>query len=240
MRKTLESFIELIYPEINICFICDSFNDNIGKKYICNDCENKLIKLLKPCCVKCSKEIRSPFEVNLCKDCFINEKFFETSKSVFRYKGIIKSSIYSFKYHNKPYFYKMFGNFLTTYMKKENYTNFDYIMSVPIHYSKLLIRGYNQTELLAKYISKTFNIKYIDGLKRIKKTTKQSDQSRNERKRNLQNAFSIKHSPNIDDITNSSILLIDDVYTTGVTLNECSRILLDFGVRNVYGLTIAR
>nr|WP_245210426.1 phosphoribosyltransferase family protein [Sedimentibacter acidaminivorans] len=125
-------------------------------------------------------------------------------------------------------------------MNKINYLNFNYIVSVPLHRSKLKSRGYNQSELLAIYISNKLNIPYINALKRIKKTNKQSSQSKLNRMRNLENSFTINKKNKINFIKKSSVLLVDDVYTTGSTANECSKALLNYGVNKVYVITIAR
>jgi len=240
MKEYLESFLELLYPEKNTCFICNVYDESINDRYICPDCERKLIKTQPPLCAKCSKPIDYEASESLCPDCTAYEKSFETAKSPFSYEGIIKDSIYSFKYYNKPYFYKFFGSCLISYMKENDYTNFDYITSVPLHRSKMRKRGYNQAELLAKFVSGSLFIPYVDVLKRTKKTTKQSQKTKDDRRTNLIGAFAIKSPHKNQGIKKSRVLLVDDVYTTGSTADECAKTLLDFGVSQVYVLTIAR
>ena len=239
MKEYVESFLELLYPEKNTCFICNVYDSSINDKYICSDCEKKLVKIMPPFCVKCSKPIDYVSDC-LCPDCSVYDKSFETAKSPFSYEGIIKESIYSFKYYNKPYFYKFFSYCLLRYMNEIDYTNFDYITSVPLHKSKMRTRGYNQSELLAKSLSDGLSIPYSYVLKRTKKTTKQSLQSKDERRKNLKGAFAIKSPLKNENIKTSSVLLVDDVYTTGSTADECSKTLLNFGVSKVYVITIAR
>ncbi len=238
MKEYVDSFLELIYPEKNTCFICEKYDEEIGERYICCDCEKKIKKIIPPVCAKCSKPINYDKSTELCRECSGDERYFETSKSLYAYEGVIKNAIYKYKYYNKPYFYKFFGNLLVDYMNREGYLNFDYILSVPLHPSKLRSRGYNQAELLAKYLSDKLSIPYIVALKRTKKTEKQSEQSKEERRKNLKNAFIVKKSSDI--ILNSTVLLVDDIYTTGSTVNECSKALITYGVKKVYVLTIAR
>ncbi|MDF2678600.1 MAG: phosphoribosyltransferase [Bacillota bacterium] len=238
MKSFVESFLELIYPEKNICCVCGVYDEIIGEKYICVDCYAKIKKVTPPCCVKCSKPMDLGLNVDICKDCAGEEKHFETSKSPFEYDGLIKKCIYDFKYYNKPYFYRFFGSSLISYMNENNYNSFDFILSVPLHRSKMIKRGYNQSELLAKYIAGKSNIPYVNALKRTKKTSKQSSKSKSERQKNLKNAFKVKQSS--QKIKNSSVLLVDDVYTTGSTADECSKVLLNFGVEKVFVITIAR
>lgn len=240
MKTYIESFLELLYPEKNTCFICDIYDESIGDKYICSSCEGSIKKLVPPLCTKCSKPIDYNMSVLLCPDCINDIKYFESSKSPFLYDGLIKNSIYSFKYYNKPYYYKLFGKLLIDYMININYINFDYIISVPLHSTKMKKRGYNQSELVAKYISSNLNIPYLNALKRVKRTIKQSQKSKEDRRKNLKNAFSINNTKNINKIKNSSVLIVDDVYTTGSTTNECSKTLINFGVNKVNVITIAR
>ena len=170
----------------------------------------------------------------------MDEKCFEKNVSLFSYDGLVKKSIYNYKYHNKPYFYKMFGNMLLEYIVKNNYLDFDFITSVPLHASKIRDRGFNQSELLCIFLSKKLKVPYIETLKRVKKTSKQSEKSKEQRKISLKEAFTIKKSSNINIIKAKNILLVDDVYTTGSTVNECSKIMLNFGVNKIYSITIAR
>lgn len=238
MKSYADSFLELIYPEKNTCFICEEYDESIGDKYICSDCEKKIKKIIPPVCSKCSKPIDYSSSTGLCRECCDAKRHFEMSKSLYAYEGIIKNAIYSYKYYNKPYYYKFFGNSLINYIKDNNYTEFDYIVSVPLHPSKMRKRGYNQSELLGRHISANLSIPYVDALKRTKKTLKQSEQSKEERRRNLKDAFTVKKYPEI--IINRSVLLIDDIYTTGATVEECSKTLVNFGVSKVYVITIAR
>lgn len=240
MNSFLESFLELIYPEKNICCICNLYDESIGDKYICTNCYNKIKKIIPPYCIKCCKPIDFNSDINICPECIRNHKFFETSKSPFLYDGLIKDSIYNFKYHNKPYLYKFLGMSLVQYMQSIDYIDFDFIIPVPLHPVKMKKRGYNQSELIAKYISNKLNIPYINGLKRIKNTDKQSSQTKQNRNKNLKNAFMITHTKGIDKIKKSSVLIVDDIYTTGSTANECAKTLLNFSVDKVFIITIAR
>lgn len=235
---SFDSFLELIYPEKNTCFICEAYDESIGDKYICPDCEKRIKKLLPPLCVKCSKPIDYNSPNNLCRECAGSKRHFEISRAPYAYEGLIKKAIYSYKYYNKPYFYKFFGNCLVNYMKSNNYTGFDCIVPVPLHPSKMRKRGYNQSELLARHISEKLSIPYVDALKRTKKTLKQSVQSKEGRRKNLKDAFAVKSSAK--KVINSSVLLVDDIYTTGTTADECSKALVKYGAGKVYVITIAR
>lgn len=238
MSSYADSFLELIYPEKNTCFICETYDETIADKYICSDCERHIKKIEPPVCSKCSKPIAHTSSANLCQECCDTERHFEMSKSPYAYEGLIKKAIYSYKYYNKTYFYKLFGTLLVNFMRNTDYTDFDCIVSVPLHSSKMRKRGYNQSELVAKYISSSLSIPYVDALKRTKKTLKQSEQSKEERRKNLKDAFAVKNSA--VKIINSTVLLVDDIYTTGSTVDECSKALVNYGAEKVYVITIAR
>ncbi len=238
MKSYADSFLELIYTEKNTCFLCEEYDESINNNYICTHCEQLLKILQPPLCSKCSKPINYNSSTELCQECNSEERYFVMSKSPYSYEGLIKKAIYSYKYYNKPYFYKLLGRLLVNFMINDNYINFDYITAVPLHSSKMRIRGYNQSELLARYISKSLCIPYIDALKRKKKTSKQSEQSKLERRKNLKNAFIIRKSA--AKIINRTVLLVDDIYTTGSTVDECSKVLMNKGAKSVYVITIAR
>lgn len=240
MNSYIESFLELIYPEKNICAICGTYDNLIGEKYICPQCDKSLQRLIPPLCIKCSKPINYESSINLCPDCLAYEKYFESGLSLYSYDGLIKKCIRDYKYHNKPYLFKFLGGLLLECINSYDYKNYDYILSVPLSNSKLRTRGYNQSELLARFVAKRLNKPYADALKRVKNTVKQSSSSREDRIRNLKDAFAIKNSRNTCKIKNKSILLVDDIYTTGATVNECTRVLLEYGVSKVYVITAAR
>ncbi|MDF2616214.1 MAG: phosphoribosyltransferase [Sedimentibacter sp.] len=239
MKAYVESLLELLYPEKNTCFFCETHDEEINDRYICQDCKRTMKKIVPPICIKCSKPIDMNAPDELCSDCRKNDHSFEMSRSVYAYEGSVKKGIYMFKYYNKPYFYRFFGKCLVDCMKNNEYNKFDMVVPVPLHRSKLRIRGYNQSSLLAKYISRNTDIPYGDVLKRIKKTPKQSQMTKEERRKNLKEAFDVKGSK-IESLTGKTVLLVDDVYTTGSTADECSKTLLKNGASKIYVMTIAR
>ncbi len=240
MLKYIKSFLELIYPEKNICQICDTYDENINNKYICNTCLSKLERIEEPVCRICNKSLRHNPDLTICNECAKDSRSFEKSKSLFSYKGTVKRIIHDYKYCNKTYYYKLFSYLLIEYMKENRYINFDYITAVPLHKIKQRNRGFNQSGLLAKQIGKYFNIPYIDTLKRNNNTEKQSNLSKYARQKNLQNVFDIANNKIPNLVNNADILMIDDIFTTGTTVDECSKILKLHGANRVFVLTLAR
>jgi ComF family protein len=239
MKTYVVSLLELLYPEKNTCFFCETHDEEINDSYICQDCEKTMKKIVPPLCMKCSKPIDMNSPGELCSDCRKHDHIFEMSRSIFAYEGTVKKGIYLFKYYNKPYFYRFFGRCLVDYIKKTDYIRFNLVVPVPLHHSKLRKRGYNQSALLAKYISKNTDVPYGDVLKRIKKTPKQSQMTKEERRKNLKDAFDVK-SGMTELLLGKAVLLVDDVYTTGSTADECSKTLLKNGASKVSVITIAR
>ncbi len=240
MIKYINSFLELIYPEKNICQVCDTYDEGINDKYICEACLSKLIKIEEPVCRICNKSLSNNPNVTICNECALSSRSFDKSRSLFAYKGTIKKLIHDYKYCNKTYYYKLFSYLLIKYMKENRYINFDYITAVPLHKIKLRRRGFNQSKILAKQIGKFFNIPYIEILKRNNNTEKQSNLSKYARQKNLQNAFAIANNKIPSLIKDSDILIIDDIFTTGATVEECSKVLKQNGANRVFVLTIAR
>lgn len=240
MLKYIKSFLELIYPEKNICQICDTYDESINDKYICKACFSELERLEEPLCRICNRSLRHNPNLTICDECARDLRSFEKSKSLFAYAGTVKRIIHDYKYCNKTYYYKLFSYLLIEFMKENRYINFDYITAVPLHKIKQRKRGFNQSRLLATQIGKYFNIAYIDTLKRINNTDKQSNLSRYARQKNLENVFDIADNKIPTLINGADILIIDDIFTTGTTVNECSKILKQHGANRVFVLTIAR
>ncbi|MEL7649452.1 MAG: ComF family protein [Sedimentibacter sp.] len=240
MKSYFESLLEILYPEKNTCFFCGTYDEEIQDRYICADCEKNVRRIVPPVCLRCSKPVEPDSPAGLCTDCRLSSWNFEMCRSPFCYEGLIKKGIYMFKYHNKPYFYKFFGKSLAGYMKSICYTDFDLIVPVPLHRSKMRKRGFNQSKLVASYISRDFSIPMAEVLRRIRKTPKQSEMSREERRANMEDAFSLKNEKMADLLKEKTVLLVDDVFTTGSTADECSKVLKQGGADKVYVITIAR
>ena len=150
------------------------------------------------------------------------------------------SIIRSLDTSEKPYLYKSFCEIFVKNKKVcEFLKNYDIIISVPMYKKKKNQRGYNQSELIAREIAKKVkNIEYrSDILLKIKNTANQSLLNKEQRQENLKNAYEVK---NKEYISNKNILIFDDIYTTGSTANECSKMLVEAGARSIGILTIAK
>ena len=155
---------------------------------------------------------------------------------------VIQKLIKDAKFYNKKDIFEDFGRYLAkSFIKNEIYTNRnDYIIiSVPMFFTRKLKRGYNQSDILAKYISNKLKIEYDKNiLKRVKNTRQQSKLSKNIRLKNLENSFKI-NKKYLDKLDNKKVILVDDVISTGTTINVISKLLKENWVKEVIGLVIA-
>ena len=205
--------IDFLYPRKYV--YCD---EKINERYTCRKCSN-IIEYYHE-------------KVNIYAN---NELGCDKIISVIPYNGFMKESIWKYKFRGIKYFAPAFAEILTLKLEKYN-IGFDIIVAVPISSKRLKERGYNQSELIAKYLSKFTKINYeSDVLIKIKNNLRQSELDLNERKENVKDAYSIK---NIDIIKNKKVILIDDIYTTGATINECAKVLKLAGAQEVVGLTV--
>lgn len=218
------------------CLLCHAFIPEVGA--CCADCWQHIDFNSHPCCAICSY----PFEYDmgedaLCATCISHPPPYQKARAVFRYNDHSKTLIHNFKYkdrvHAAPYFAKWMVRSSSELLK-----NADMLVPVPLHRYRLMRRYYNQSALLANELGKLCAIPVAPQLLiRTKHTAPQHRLTDSQRQKNVHGAF--KLHPRFDNIAGKKILLIDDVMTTGSTLNACSRILTKAGAE-VTLLTLAR
>ncbi|MEG1560093.1 MAG: ComF family protein [Clostridia bacterium] len=211
LKKAVACAIDFFYPKAVVCACCDK-EAMINKIGLCESCA----KVLEPYTGQ-----RDLFE---CLDGF---------SSGLKYKLSIHRAIYRFKYYNRP----DLAEFFVQFMIPEKSWEIDYVVPVPIHFLRKLTRGYNQSFLLARSIALKYG--YAVNTKMLKRTKYTVSQTRNgmqQRERNIIGAFSV----NKNLARNRCLLLIDDVCTTGSTLNECARVLKEAGALKVFAITACK
>ena len=215
-----ENILNLIYPQV--CGICGKLNS----KSLCNKCKTKL-----------QKEYQfqtDNYEEDISKN-FIEHNYF------FKYENLIREQILALKFQEKPYIYKTIAYFLKNMEKSfENLKKYDIIITVPISKQRKRDRGYNQSKLLAKEISKIIKVPIQPKiLYKVKNTVPQSSLNKKQREENAKGVYEVK---NISKLNNKKILIIDDIYTTGNTVNECANMLIKNRIKksNIGVLTIAK
>lgn len=232
-----QSILDIIYPVR--CPICGGIVIPKSNR-ICANCKLKLHYVGEPRCKKCSKPIEQE-EKEYCDDCSRKDFHFAQGYSVWVYDDTIKHSIAEFKYHSKKEYAKFYvDEVIRLYGDKIKSLSPDVIVPIPIHKYKFLERGYNQAEILAKGIGKELNIPLFSKLLlRNKKTLPQKLLSDKERLRNLRQAFEFNDTAASDFHGKiKSVLLVDDIYTTGSTIEACTNVLMKHDIQEVCFITL--
>lgn len=154
------------------------------------------------------------------------------------YHGLLKESILKFKFSNERHLAKAFGEILSDYIIEEGiHKNVDLMLAVPLHKTSMKKRGYNQADLICKEIEKNLQIKYIkDNLVKIRHTKEQARLGLDDRRLNVKDAFSLKDPKKI---ANKKVLIVDDLVTSGATMENCAKVLKEAGASHVIGLGLA-
>lgn len=163
--------------------------------------------------------------------------YFGTAVVVVRSQGAVRELIHTLKYHRQTWPVPALAMIGYRGLRDPRLQRPDALVPVPLHPLRERERGYNQSALLAAAIAKRSGINILHALRRQRPTTTQTQFDRRQRMRNLRDAFALRQNV---DVSNKNLLLVDDVLTTGSTVNECARTLMDAGARHVDALTIAR
>lgn len=204
---------------------------------------NNLLDFIYPNrCAFCEEVIPLNEKDNICKYCYTDIHFINDDKepnlSVFSYDDVTRFSILRLKYYNKIMYAKIFGKMMYNKLIKIDIQKYDCIVYVPMYIKKKKKRGYDQAELIANELSKLCNIPVErENLIRTKNTLAQSKVSFEDRGKNVKDVFKVL---NADKIKNKNILLIDDIYTTGNTINYCGKALKEAGANYICYFTLAK
>jgi len=241
LKSFYQNFLDLLFPWQ--CVFCQKESDNPYP--LCSNCLKQIIINQDFICPYCGQLIIKPHYHNYRnKNLHLRALGVATSYQ----NPIVKNTIHSFKYQNLISLSLPLANLIIEFLEQSlffknllsNSKDKLLIIPIPLHYFKKIKRGYNQVELLAEKVSCHFNIPYNTKIiKRIKNNPPQVNFSAKERYLNTKNIFEINKN-NISLINQKIILLMDDVYTTGATLNEAAKILKQNGAREVIGIVVAK
>ncbi len=215
---------------------CGNLIDKSRAYSLCDKCMSEINWITKNTCDICGKDL-GPFgdESNICFECMEIEHSFTRGFSCTTYEGPVKEILSGLKYRNRPYFAGNMGEIMKD--RAEEFIHdikIDIVIPVPMFKKKEKDRGYNQASLLASSIGKSLQILYRDDiLLKMRATSPMSSLDSGERRINLHNAFGIGYNKEAD-VFGKNILLVDDVYTTGSTADECSDVLNHNGASKVY------
>ncbi len=229
--------LDLIYPPG--CMVCG--RDVDAKEWICQACDESLPRLTGRLCKRCSLPLEGhfvgPFECPNCRD---HIPAFETAVSAMRARGAVRELIHRFKYDSASSLAVPLGQWLREALldgRLELIHPETLLVPVPLHPVRIRERGYNQSELLAREISRAEGLHLANILERTRATRTQTALDRREREENLDGAFRLRSGANVRD---REILLVDDVLTTGSTIDACAKVLKSAGAYRVRAVTVAR
>ena len=233
MEKILKDLLDFLLP--TTCPIC---YQRIESKGLCPDCFSKLEFIGKQKCAICGQPLDAIVPgMAVCGSCLKNPPYFHQAEAVFKYTDISRKLILAFKHGDHIELNELFIKWMEQNSNELIQRN-DVLIPVPLHWKRMLKRKYNQAALLAQKLAKKYKKEYEPLiLKRSKFTKSQGHLSAKDRKKNVKGVFMVKKN---DKIKDKSILLIDDVFTTGATANECAKVLMQAGAKSVDILTLAK
>lgn len=217
-KKIFNRIISIIYP--NRCISCNEIL-SFKKKWLCSKCQCDFEAKEHKRCKICGRII---YHNGNCRACNSSKRYFDKGHSVFEYKDSVRNGIMNFKYKGLYSYGEFFGKAMADYALDYVIADmdFDYVTAVPLHYNRLKGRGYNQSEILAKAVAKAIGSEYKKLLERHIDTKALNSLGKNDRLREIKGAFVLKKGVSVEG---KNILVIDDIYTTGTTINECCKVL---------------
>lgn len=234
--------INLVYPPR--CAVCDGVlfypkARNCSTDGVCANCYGKLRYIREPICMKCGKEINDD-EAEYCYDCENNQRSYIRGFPVFNYVPPVSEAVIAIKYHNRQEYAAFYGNeIVKVHGATFKRLGIEALVPVPVHENRLRKRGYNQAELIAEVISKGTGIRLdLNLIKRVSDTKPQKELDDVEREKNLHLAFARGDGVDTNRTVPESVLIVDDIYTTGATVEACTKVLLAMGVKRVYYTSI--
>ncbi len=230
MKK--EEWIRILYPRR--CPICEEIVFPRGEK-ICFSCRSKLPYIKEPRCKKCGKQLRI-IEQEYCEDCKKRNRSFDAGFALFEYNAVMRESVERFKFKNKREYVDFYAEEVERHLKKlVDMWKAEVLIPVPVHSRKRKIRGFNQAEVLAEAFGKKLGLKTDKKvLYRCKNTIPQKDLNEKERIKNLQDAFQMEKNV----VQYNRVILVDDIFTSGSTIEACTKVLKNNGIGRVYALCL--
>lgn len=232
-NKIVEFILHLLYPER--CVVCDGILEDAASG-ICPECCGKLAYIKEPRCRKCGKQLFED-EKEFCDGCKGRKQYFDRGIILFSYNEAMKKSIYRFKYANRREYKKFYAKEICRCLGREiRGFHADAILPVPLHKKRQRQRGYNQAELIAVQVGVELGIPvYAKILQRSRDTKPLKTMGRTERENNLKKAFKLWEN----DVKLNKVIIIDDIITTGSTINEAAAVLREAGVREIYFVALS-
>ncbi len=225
--------VDLLFPRL-----CSSCTNKLqaSDRYICKSCYDKIGWIKEGICSGCGRELEG---ARFCLDCKNNNYQFDKARAITRYDTPMNTLIKKFKYNERAELCGFFADMISEHIKNcDLYKEIKFILAVPLHKSKYRDRGYNQSSLIAEKVADKCDLFILrDNLLRIKNTRSQIGLTYRQRVANMKNAFGVFNPHELEGI---SVILIDDVFTTGATTSECAKTLKESGCREVFVITVCQ
>jgi competence protein ComFC len=221
--------LDLIYPPR--CLVCGASDED----YLCADCEEKIDVIGSQYCHKCAM----PCESYICSDCRKRVYAFDSACSAGVYEGVLSKAIQALKFNFHIGMAEPLAKLMIRCFPYNQFSGkVDMLIPIPIHRSRMVDRGFNQSAELSKLMCERIALPVeLRVLYKVKNTRHQANLPQDKRISNLEGAFAVR---NPEMILGKSVLLVDDVFTTGSTLNEAAKVLKEAGAKAVHAYTLAR
>ena len=231
------SLIRVLYPAN--CILCKT-SLLLDELHLCLLCRQKVQPLPKPLCLKCARPVPSYDPYATCSSCRSERPYYDRGFALMEYDESTKLIFHQIKFEKKPWLFEIYADLLKNLSASVQFQDYEMMIPVPLDGRREQKRGFNQAVFIAKMMTQMDPSNHLPIqklIKKIKKTAPQSQLRRNQRLTNLNGAFKLEET---NPISGKNILLIDDIFTTGSTINECARILKEHGAQRVDFFTIAR
>lgn len=230
LKKLINAFKNALYPMDCTCDVCGEELVADTRYRLCSECVEKLPFVGEHRCLSCGMPLKD--ESDYCNRCQYEKFAFVKNRSPLTYDGETKKLIYSLKFGKKKYIAETLGALMADEFLKSG-MQADIIVFVPMTEKEEKKRGFNQSELLAYEVGGRLNVPVLPALVKIKDTSAQKELHGKERAKNLEGAFACA----FEQVKGRRLLIVDDIFTTGATANECAKVLLKAGAREVNVLT---
>lgn len=236
LRRAGEALVSLLYPPH--CANCGADTD--GGIHLCAACAGQARKIVAPFCRRCSEPFAGAIDGEFtCPNCLGRTLHFDCAVACYLSRGVVREFIHRFKYDGHFYLRHPLADWLAETLDDARLRAqpIDALVPVPLHSARFREREFNQAETLAKLLARRTRLPLLRALARIRYTTTQTRLDRHERMENLRNAFRVRQT---SAVQNRHLVLVDDVFTTGSTVDECARVLHAAGAASIRVITVAR
>lgn len=236
LSRIVKSCMDIILP--HGCAVCGVRMPCEAHGRFCDRCRFGISHLVPPFCRICGVEVFGVGVHNpLCGECLENPPPYSIARSVVRYEPQVQQLVQKLKYGSELSVIPGLSELISSY-DMEEFADIDFIVVVPLHLRRLRRRGLNQAAVLARlFFPDRLKLIKSDWLIRTRNTVPQTELGRTARKRNLRGAFQVRAT---SDFQGAGVCLVDDVFTTGTTIKECSKVIMKSGADEVKVLTLAR